>query len=199
MRPVWAAILVSISFAFGAGPPLAMRDLDGRTQSPFQPKGLAQILFFIMTDCPISNFYAQEIQRICAGYASQDAGCSLVYEDVEEDATAVRKHMEEYRYRGIPAIVDADRKAARQAGATVTPEVVVVDHGGKIRYRGRIDNFYAGLGKPRRQATTHELRDALDAVLAGKPVAVPEAKAVGCYIVPPGIITPGINTPGIIK
>ena len=71
------------------------------------------------------------------------------------------------------------------AGATVTPTAVVLDREGAVRYRGRIDDFYAALGKPRRQATTHELRDALDAVLAGKPVAVPEAKALGCYIVSP--------------
>jgi hypothetical protein len=187
MRPVWVVILVSMSVARAAGPALELRDLDGHAQRPFQPKGLAQVLFFLMTDCPISNFYAPEIQRICADYAGKGAGCSLIYEDASADTQTFRKHMEEYRYRGIPAILDADRKAARQAGATVTPEVAVVDHDGKIRYHGRIDDFYAGLGKPRRQATTHELRDALDAVLAGKPVAVAEAKALGCYIVSPDI------------
>jgi thiol-disulfide isomerase/thioredoxin len=187
MRSVWVVILVSISVARAAGPPLEIRDIDGHAQRPFQPKGLVQVLFYIMTDCPISNFYAPEIQRICAEYANKGAGCSLVYEDVSAEIPAVRKHLEEYRYRGIPALVDTDRKAARRAGATVTPEVAVVDRDGKIRYHGRIDDFYAGLGKPRRQATTHELRDALDAVLAGKPVAVPEAKAVGCYIVSPDI------------
>ncbi len=188
MRSVWVTILLSVSVGRAAGPPVEVRDLDGHAQRPFQPKGLAQVLFFIMTDCPISNFYAPEIQRICADYTSKGAACALVYEDVSAEPQTMRKHIEEYRYRSIPAIVDADRKAARQAGATVTPEAALVDRDGKIRYRGRIDDFYAGLGKPRRQATTHELRDALDAVLAGKPVAVPQAKALGCYIVSPGLL-----------
>ena len=165
-----------------------MRDLDGRAQHPFQPTGIVQVLFFIMTDCPISNFYAPEIQRICSEYRGKGAECSLVYEDLAPDAGAVRKHLDEYRYKGISALVDADRKAAREAGATMTPEAVVVDREGKIRYRGRIDDFYAGLGKPRRQATTHELQDAIGAVLAGKKVQVPEAKALGCYIVSPDVL-----------
>lgn len=71
--------------------------------------------------------------------------------------------------------------------ATVTPEAVVVDRNGEIRYRGRIDNFYADLGKPRQQITQHDLADALNAVLAGKPVLHPETKALGCYIVSPDI------------
>jgi hypothetical protein len=77
---------------------------------------------------------------------------------------------------------------AKQAKATVTPEAVVIDSKGETRYRGRIDNFYAALGKPRQQVTAHDLRDALDAVLAGRPVPNPETKALGCYIVPPDIL-----------
>ena len=51
-----------------------------------------------------------------------------------------------------------------------------------MKYRGRIDNQYAALGKPRRVVTVHDLRDALDAVLAGRPVANPETEAFGCFI-----------------
>src|SRR6266567_3960436 len=111
MRSVWVAIVVSVSVDRAAGP-LEMRDLEGHDQRPFQPKGFAEVLFFIMTDCPISNFYAPEIQRICADYASKGVGCSLIYEDVSAETQIVRKHIEEYRYHGIAAIVDADRKAA---------------------------------------------------------------------------------------
>src|SRR6266478_7388586 len=98
MRSVWVAILVSVSVARAAGPPLEILDLDGNAQRPFQPKGLAQVLFFIMTDCPISNFYAPEIQRICADYESKGVGCSLIYEDVSAARQIVRNHFEEYRY-----------------------------------------------------------------------------------------------------
>src|SRR5262249_45693147 len=80
----------------------------------------------------------------------------------------VRKHLADFGYRGIPAILDSRHKVVEAAGAKVTPEAILVGRGGKILYSGRIDNFYAGLGKPRRQATVHDLRTALEEILAGK-------------------------------
>ena len=147
----------------------------------------AQVLFFVSTDCPISNSFAPEIQRICRDYAAKGVGCSLVYEDFQLDPAAIRQHLAEYGYDRIPAIIDADRRVAAEAHATVTPQAVVIDSADKIRYRGRINNFYAELGKPCGVVTVHDVRDALDAVLAGRTVANPETKALGCYIVPPDI------------
>ena len=154
--------------------------------------GRVEVLFFVSTDCPISNSFAPEIQRICRDYAAKGVVCSLVYEDLQVDAAAVHKHLEDYGYDRIPAtrfsvINDADRHVAASAHATITPQAVVFDSADKIRYRGRINNFYAELGKPRRVVTVHDVRDALDAVLAGKTVANPETKALGCYIAPPDI------------
>jgi hypothetical protein len=171
-----------------------IRGLDGRTLTPFQPAGTANAIFFVATDCPISNSYAPEIQRVCREYAPRGVACALMYEDVDTSASgvaveqAVRKHLQEYRYDGIPAGVDRTRAIAREAKAAVTPQVVVVDRAGTIRYRGRIDNFYAALGKPRQQVTEHDLQDALDAILAGRPVPKAETKALGCYIVDPASV-----------
>ena len=71
----------------------------------------------------------------------------------------MRTHLREYRYGSMTAAVDRTRAVAKRAKATVTPQVVLVDRGGAIRYRGRIDNAYADLGKPRQHVTSHELRD----------------------------------------
>jgi len=163
-------------------------DIDGRPVTPFHPAAKAEALFFVSTDCPVSNSFAPEIQHICKDYAAKGVGCSLVYEDFQVDATAVRKHLAEYGYDRIPAMIDADRTIAGQAHATVTPQAAIIDGAGKVRYRGRINNFYADLGKPRQVVTVHDVRDALDAVIAGKPVANPETRALGCYIVPPDIL-----------
>ena len=164
-----------------------LRDVSGTLLNVFKPSGAANALFFIATDCPISNSYAPTIQKMCATYESQGVRCTLLYEDIGADGRSVAKHLEEFGYRGIPGAIDADRKIANYAKATVTPEAVVVDRNGEIRYRGRIDNFYAALGKPRQQVTQHDLVDALNAVLTGKPVPNPETKALGCYIVSPDI------------
>jgi hypothetical protein len=147
-----------------------------------------EVLFFVSTDCPVSNSFAPEIQHICRDYAARGVGCSLVYEDVQLDALTMRKHLHEYGYEHISAIIDADRRIANHAHATITPQAVVIDSADKIRYRGRINNFYAALGKPRQVVTVHDVRDALDAVLAGKTVSHPETTALGCYIVPPDIL-----------
>lgn len=161
------------------------RDIDGRPLAPFTPAGTAHVLFFVQTDCPVSNGYAPTIQRVCKVYGPRGVSCSLAYEDVTVDAPAVRTHMTEFAYRDIPATIDTSRALADRARATITPEAVVIDARGAIRYRGRIDNLYAALGKPRRVVTEHDLANALDALLAGKPVPKPETEAVGCFIAPP--------------
>jgi AhpC/TSA family len=186
MRRWWATLLVPTAILAAVVP--TIRDLDGKLLSLFKPGGVANVLFFITSDCPISNGYAPEIQRLCAEYASRGVRCNLLYEDIGIDRRSAQKHLDEYRYRGIPAAIDADRSISNYAKATVTPEAVVVDNQGKIRYRGRINNFYADLGKPRQQVTQHDLADALDAVLTGKPVRNPETQALGCYIVSPDIL-----------
>jgi hypothetical protein len=183
------ATLVLVAASRG---PAQIRDVDGRALTPFKPTGAASVIFFVATDCPISNTYAPEIQRVCRDYAPRGVSCSLIYEDVETSSTRldddVRKHLKEYRYSAVPAAVDRSRAIAKQAKATVTPQAVVIDRTGEIRYRGRIDNFYAAFGKTRQQVTEHDLRNALDAVLAGKPVAKPETEALGCYIVDPATV-----------
>ena len=150
--------------------------------SLFRPSDHTRAIVFIATDCPISNGYAPEIQRICTGFAQQGVRCTLVYEDEGITPAAVQAHRAEYRYRNVDTLIDDRRAIARHAGATVTPEAVVLDRQGEIKYRGRIDNFYAALGKPRQRATTHEFRDALAAVVAGRKVERPRTDALGCYI-----------------
>jgi hypothetical protein len=168
--------------------------IDGRTLHPFEPAGTANVIFFVATDCPISNSYAPEIQRVCQEYGPRGVDCSLMYEDVDTASSAtplddeVRRHLQEYRYAGIPAAVDRARTIARRANATITPQAVVIDRQGAIRYRGRIDNFYAAFGKPRQQVTERDLRNALDAVLSGRPVPKVETEALGCYIVDPALL-----------
>lgn len=136
------------------------------------------------TDCPVSNAYAPEIQRVCAAYKSKGVSCTLVYEDARVTAAEVRQHLDDHHYQHVPAAIDADASLAGRVQASVTPETVVIDRTGAVRYRGRIDNFYVSFGHSRQVVTVHDLRDALDAVLAGKPVAAPVTEPVGCFIVP---------------
>jgi AhpC/TSA family len=159
-----------------------IRDLDGQSMSLFTAAKNAAVLFFVTSDCPISNGYAPAIQQICRDRRARGVDCALVYEDAEIAPAGVRRHLEEFGYRGIPATIDRDRTIADRVRATVTPQAVVVDATGELRYRGRIDNRYADLGMPRRVVTIHDLQNALDAVIDGRPVEHPETPALGCFI-----------------
>jgi hypothetical protein len=155
----------------------------GTVISPFiVVKHKAEALFFVTEDCPVSNYYSHEIHRICDDYKSRGLDCELVYIDPNMTAEDVRKHAEAYGHGDYPKVVDRDHSIVKATGAEVTPTAVLVRHDNTIAYRGRIDDFYAGLGKTRRVLTKHDLRDAIDEVLAGKRVAEPETKPVGCYI-----------------
>ena len=159
-----------------------VRDIDGTARDLFTPAAAASVLLFIASDCPVSNGYAPEIERICRDYRTKGVACSLVYEDVSIEAAGVREHRDAYGYKDIAAVIDGDGAIARRAKATVTPQAVVVGPAGIVKYRGRIDNRYAALGKARRVVTVHDLRDALDAVSAGRAVARPDTEAFGCFI-----------------
>jgi hypothetical protein len=81
----------------------------------------------------------------------------------------------------VPAVIDRGFALTTAAGITVTPEVAVYTSAGRV-YRGRIDDLYVNIGEARREPTRRDLRDALDAVIAGRPVAQAETTAVGCFI-----------------
>jgi thiol-disulfide isomerase/thioredoxin len=173
-----AALLILSATAASA----QTRDIDGRPISPFAPSGKAGVIVFVASDCPISNSYAPVIAEVCRTYASKGVSCTLAYEDTHVDAAAVRGHVADYNLRGIPATVDASRALADRAHADITPTAIVIDARGEIRYRGRIDNLYINIGRTRQQVTSHDLTDALDAMLASTPVPHPATEALGCYI-----------------
>jgi hypothetical protein len=164
---------------------LAVRDIDGRPLTLLAPApGRFDLLLFLSPDCPISNRYTPEIQRICADYAARGVRCLAVYPDAA-DVDAVKRHREEYGFPpSIPALLDRDHAIVRAVEPRVTPEVALYGASGRV-YRGRIDDLYVSIGRSRRVPTRHDLRLALDAAVAGRPVAVAETEAVGCAIQTP--------------
>ncbi len=157
-------------------------DLRGRSVSPFDAPGARAFVFvFVRTDCPVSNRYAPEIQRLFRTYAGRNVAFRLVYPDPGDSASAVQAHQKEYHLT-VPALRDPHHALVRLAGARVTPEAAVFVPGRGEVYRGRVDDRYVDFGKERPAPTQHELANALDRLLAEKPITNSTTVAVGCYI-----------------
>ena len=165
--------------------PLRMTDVDGVPREPLAlTDAPAAVFLFVATDCPISNSYAPEIIRICDRYGGETAGTFrfyLVYPDAELSPAAARTHLKEFGYT-CPAFIDTHHELTKRFGPKVTPEAVVVGRDGSVLYRGRIDDKWAGYGRSRPEPTVRDLRAALDAIRAGKPVPARETEAIGCPI-----------------
>lgn len=161
-----------------------LRDIDGKLYGSLEkPSGWKwTLLFFLMTDCPIGNQYAPEIQRTCAEYGPKGARCFLVYVDPGIKPAEIRKHMRDFKYTSFSAIADDSHDLVKKAGATIVSEVAVFSNDAQLKYLGRIDNLYAGLGKPRQVVTEHDLREVLDALIAGRTVRTARTQAFGCFI-----------------
>jgi len=141
----------------------------------------AVVLLFLGCECPISNAYAPEMERLYEEYAPRGTLWLGLHPDEDVTEADARRHAEEYGLR-FPIVLDSRREKARAFGATKMPEAVVLDSTGKVIYRGRIDDRYYELGRSRGQPTRHDLRDVLDALLTGQKPPSSRAPAIGCDI-----------------
>jgi hypothetical protein len=149
------------------------------SSAPLVASEPVRVLVFTTTDCPISNRYAPEIQRLAAKF-SDHAKFTLVYPVAADSADLIREHHRKFGY-ALEYVRDTTHRLVKQTGVTVTPEVAVMA-GPRVVYRGRIDDRYIELGKDRIKPTRHDLEDALNALIAGKPVAQRETRAIGCFL-----------------
>jgi hypothetical protein len=121
------------------------------------------------------------VRELCKEFQAKGVDFFLIYVDPQETTGAIRDHLREYKYP-CAALRDSNHAFAEGTGATVTPEAVVFNDKWSAVYRGRINDMYEDFGKSRSVATKRDLRDAIAATLAGKAVAEPVTKAIGCYI-----------------
>lgn len=161
--------------------------LDGRPVDQLAPLGSrAVVLFFAASDCPISNRYIPEIERLNQEFASDGVRFWWVYPNPEDTAEVVLRHDQQFNLTGH-VVLDTQQRLTIMAHARITPEAaVLIPDGAGLRevYRGRIDNRYLSLGQERPSATRHDLEEAIQAVLQGRPVPASGGPAVGCSIVP---------------
>lgn len=183
-RGVRSALVLLALLSAAAGAPLSfqVRDTQGAPHSPAEWAGhAAVVLFFVTTDCPIGNSYVPEMNRIREAYAPRGVLFYAVQAEPRTADSEVAKYAREYRY-SFPLLLDPKQNLVKLTGATITPQAAIVSPDGKVRYLGRIDNRAVDFGVQRPRPTEQDLREALDAVLAGKPVPHEHTKSIGCAI-----------------
>jgi peroxiredoxin len=152
-------------------------DVDGKDHSLSSIKGKnGTVLIFIAVQCPVSNAYNERMEKLAQDYKARGINVIGVNANSTESASDVKAHAASHNLTFL-ILKDNGNKLADTLGAERTPEAYVLDNGNKIVYRGRIDN-----AKNASSVTTSELRDAMDATIAGKPIAKSSVPAFGCSI-----------------
>ena len=152
-------------------------DADGKEHSLNSLKGKnGTVLIFIATKCPVSNAYNERMEKLAQDYKAKGVNVVGINSNVTEPAAEVKSHAAE-KHLTFTILKDNGNKIADRLGATRTPEGYALDGNGKLVYHGRIDNSQKLEG-----VSANDLRNALDEMLAGKPVTKTGGAAFGCTI-----------------
>jgi hypothetical protein len=162
--------------------------LEGKPLSQLAPAGTkAVVLFFVATECPVSNRTFPEMERLRETYTPRNVRFLYVYPNADETPEQIRTHQLVYDPQG-KAIADPDAALVHLTHAFVTPEAAILTpaphHGWKVAYLGRIDNRYVHIGLQRPQPTQLLADRALAQLAASQPITPDAGTPVGCTILP---------------
>ena len=152
-----------------------LRDTSGAEVQFSSLRGPVTVVVFIATRCPVSNGYNDRMNAIYKDYSQRGVRFVFVNSNNTEPIEEVAEHAK--AHFAFPVYKDADNVVADRFGASVTPEAFVIDAQGVIQYHGSIDDSLAI-----ERVHENRLRNALDEVLASKPVDQAQTKAFGCTI-----------------
>jgi peroxiredoxin/mono/diheme cytochrome c family protein len=140
----------------------------------------AFVLVFVGTECPLANLYVPTLVALHKEYAGKGVQFLAINSNAQDTFVRVAAHAVE-REVPFPVLKDFDHQVADALGAQRTPEAFLLDAEHVIRYQGRIDDQY-GVGYQRDRPTRQDLKEAIDELLAGKPITTPTTPVAGCVI-----------------
>jgi len=139
-----------------------------------------RVFCFLGTECPLAKLYGPRLQNLAEKYASEEVRFLGIDSNRQDSREELRDYVKQHDIT-FPVVKDYDNKVADYYEATRTPEVIVLDERGKIRYRGRIDDQYEP-GITRTKPSRNDLDIAIGELLAREPVSVAETEPAGCLI-----------------
>ena len=152
------------------------------TLADFKDKS-ALLVMFICRHCPYVKHVEQELVRLGKDYVGSTLGIIAISSNdagtYPDDAPASLKEMALSLGFAFAFCYDGDQKIARDYTAACTPDFFLFDTGRRLIYRGQLDDSRPGNGKP---VTGKDLRGAIAATLADRPIAGPQRPSIGCNI-----------------
>ena len=142
----------------------------------------ATLVFFASNECPVALAYEQDLAA--QWKPLRDRGVALIAVSTSQASRAAIDRHRTGAHLPYPLYHDAGGRLAAALDATRTSEVALLGPGGRVVYQGRIDDRVTPSVR-RPHATTRELGDAIDALLAGHAIAAPRTQAAGCVIAAP--------------
>ncbi|MBM3811793.1 MAG: redoxin domain-containing protein [Acidimicrobiia bacterium] len=168
MIPLTLALLLAAAPA-----DVTLHTLDGEPRSFTSLRGGITVVVFISAVCPMSNDYADRFSALHREYANSAVRLLFVNSNRTEPVEQIRRNAEGNQFP-FPVLRDTNNALADHFQAQVTPTAVVLDNSGAIRYQGAFDAA-ANPARVKRQW----VREAVEALRAGKPVAVTSTKPEG--------------------
>ncbi|MBI4191687.1 MAG: thioredoxin family protein [Betaproteobacteria bacterium] len=143
----------------------------------------ALLVMFICRHCPYVQHVKNELAKLGKDYAAKEIGIVAISANdaanYPEDAPASLKTMAQEEGFAFPFCYDERQETAKAYTAACTPDFFLFDANRELAYRGQLDDSRPGNNKP---VTGRDLRAAIDAVLAGKPVSSDQKPSIGCNI-----------------
>jgi peroxiredoxin len=156
---------------------IQLPDVSGTVRSLEFDSGKVVVLVFWSFKCPVALAYDNRMDALQAKYGSRGVSVFGIDAATNETPAEIRANIDNLKIT-VPVLVDSEGNLAEKLGATYTPSVFILDGNSVLRYKGALDNNRRA-GNRERAAY---VEDALDAILAGRPVSVPEARPFGCSI-----------------
>lgn len=138
------------------------------------------VYVFIAEECPICQYYTPKLRDLQMRFGDNVRWVAVFPNKLSSDTSAINFLLR----HDLAMLIRLDQKQvfSRVYGIEVTPEVVVKDAKGRMKYKGRIDDYYVAPGKRRSRATTNELETVLERLTRDVPFEYFESTAVGCFI-----------------
>lgn len=165
-------------------PTFTLINVDGRTVSlaDYEDKPVLLVMF-ICNHCPYVKHIAPYLSLLGRDYLFKGVGIIAINSNdasaYPADSPEQMIHESEERGYYFPYLYDESQEVAKAYQAACTPDFFIFDRHQKLVYRGQLDSSRPGSEIP---VTGEDLRAALDAVLAGKPVPEPQKPSMGCNI-----------------